>query len=122
MYFAVNTTEIISEYIFMHTIFSTYAVSDLYPATRHAVWRTFKMLELLSNRRHYDIKKMSVKFNEIEIQAAHTGIKTATKQGFHSKRHALVYQKLVFYIAKAMLLQHKTHLFRRLESLNLRWF
>ena len=53
---------------------------------------------------------MSVKFNEIEIQAAHTGIKTATKQGFHSKRHALVYQKLVFYIAKAMLLQHKTHL------------
>lgn len=35
--FAVNTTEIISEYIFMHTIFSTYAVSDLYPATRHAV-------------------------------------------------------------------------------------
>lgn len=55
------------------------------------------MLELLSNRRHYDIKEMSVKFNEIEIQAAHTGIKTATKQGFHSKRHALVYQKLVFY-------------------------
>ena len=44
---------------------------------------------------------MSVKFNEIEIQAAHTGIKTATKQGFHSKRHALVFQKLVFYIAKS---------------------
>ncbi len=65
---------------------------------------------------------MSVKFNEIEIQAAHTGIKTATKQGFHSKRHALVYQKLVFYIAKAMLLQHETHLSIRLKSLNLRQF
>jgi hypothetical protein len=80
------------------------------------------MLELLSNRRHYDIKKMSVKFNEIEIHGAHTGIKTATKQGFHSKRHALVYQKLVFYIAKAMLLQHETHLSIRPKNLNLRQF
>lgn len=65
---------------------------------------------------------MSVKFNEIEIQAAYTGIKTATKQGFHSKRHALVFQKLVFYIAKTMLLQYRTHLFIRPKSLNLQQF
>lgn len=65
---------------------------------------------------------MSVKFNEIEIHGAHTGIKRATKQGFHSKRHALVFQKLVFYIAKAMLSVNKTHLFIRPKNLNLRQF